>query len=81
MFAFSLKRFFSSKLKSQSGSVSSDSVKGQIKNLVEEEDRSKPLTDTDIAANLQDKGVKISRRTVTKYRENLGIMPASVRRQ
>lgn len=74
-----VKVFFANKVSSDVP-VSSDSVKRMIQVLVKEEDPRKPLSDMEIADALKKKGIKVSRRTVAKYREMLGI-PSSVRRR
>jgi RNA polymerase sigma-54 factor len=78
---FPLNRFFSSKLSSTDGDVSSDSVKERIRVMIDGEEQSKPLTDTDIEEKLKGEGVKIARRTVTKYREAMDILPANSRKK
>jgi RNA polymerase sigma-54 factor len=79
---FEFKFFFTPGYQAQSGdSVSNTSVKEMIHNLVEGEDRSQPLSDQEIVAKLQDKGIKIARRTVAKYREELGLLPSNLRRE
>ncbi len=78
---FSLKFFFSSSLKTKSGDfVSSSSIKEKIKKLIEKEDKSKPLSDAEIAQILDKQGIKIKRRTIAKYREAIGI-PSSIKRK
>ena len=79
---FELKYFFNSALSSSDGSqVGSESVKARIRSLIDAEDQSHPLSDEDISARLNEGlGVKIARRTVAKYREELGI-PSSSRRK
>jgi RNA polymerase sigma-54 factor len=61
--------------------VSSESVRDKIKTLVESEDTGKPLSDQEMAGALQRIGIDIARRTVAKYREQLGILPSSRRRE
>jgi RNA polymerase sigma-54 factor len=79
---FEFKFFFTPGYQAQSGdSVSNTSVKEMIHNLVEGEDRSQPLSDQEIVAKLQEKGIKIARRTVAKYREELGLLPSNLRRE
>jgi len=78
---FSLKKFFSSKLSSSEGNVSSHSVKAKIVEIIENEDKSKPFTDTEIAKMLNSGGINISRRTVTKYREQSNILPVNNRKK
>ncbi|WP_197479930.1 RNA polymerase factor sigma-54 [Paenibacillus swuensis] len=78
---YELKYFFSSGLQTMSGeAASSRGIKSRIKLLVDQEDRRKPLSDQKIAELLQDEGVHIARRTVAKYREELRILPSSVRK-
>jgi RNA polymerase sigma-54 factor len=67
---FSLKSFFVKGIKQDSGTVSTMSIKLKIKELVENEDGSKPLKDIEIQAALKEQGINISRRTVAKYRLN-----------
>ena len=52
-----------------------------IKNIVDEEYKSKPLSDQKIAYKLKEKGIKIARRTVTKYREALNIPATTMRKE
>ena len=79
---FELKYFFNSGLSSSDGSqVGSESVKARIRSLIDNEDQSHPLSDEEISTRLNDVlGVKIARRTVAKYREEMGI-PSSSRRK
>ena len=77
-----LKYFFSSSLGTQSGEeVSAKSAKIRIKEIIEKEDPKKPLSDQKIADILKEGGLIIARRTVAKYREQLGILPARHRKQ
>ena len=79
---FPLKFFFSSGLATTSGEdISARGVKDKIQKLVDEEDVRKPLTDQKIVELLKSDGVKIARRTVAKYRDQLGILPARMRRR
>lgn len=78
----SFKYFFHSGLESSEGkSTSSVAVKETIKKIVEQENREKPLTDQHIVDRLKQDNVAIARRTVTKYRKELRISPASKRRK
>ena len=78
----SFKYFFHSGLESSEGkSTSSVAVKETIKKIVEQENRKKPLTDQHIVDRLKQDNVAIARRTVTKYRKELRISPASKRRK
>ncbi|MEQ8331254.1 MAG: RNA polymerase factor sigma-54 [Longimicrobiales bacterium] len=79
---YSLKYFFSSGLSTTSGEdISARGVKDKIKSLVAGEDEKKPLTDAAIVRHLKADGVKIARRTVAKYRDQLGILPARMRKR
>jgi RNA polymerase sigma-54 factor len=76
-----LKFFFHSGIaKTQGDEVSSVSVKKMIEDLVAKEELTKPLSDQDITRALRQEGLTIARRTVAKYREELGILPSHQRR-
>ncbi len=76
-----LKFFFHSGIaKTQGDEVSSVSVKKMIEDLVAKEELAKPLSDQDITKALRQDGLTIARRTVAKYREELGILPSHQRR-
>jgi RNA polymerase sigma-54 factor len=77
---FGFRFLFSSALQSGGGSISSTSVKNIIKKIVTEEDSRKPLSDQYIAEMLKKNSIVIARRTVAKYREELGI-PSQVQRR
>jgi RNA polymerase sigma-54 factor len=79
---FELKFFFSSGLETADGEdVSARTAKNTIKTLIDEEDKKNPYSDDAIAKILHDRGLKIARRTVAKYREQLNILPARFRRR
>ena len=79
---FELKSFFSGKLNSDNGEeVSTKLVKNLLKQLIEDEVKQEPLTDTDLAVKLKEKGYSIARRPVAKYREELKLPVARLRRQ
>lgn len=79
---FDFKFFFTPGYQNDSGaSVSNTSVKEMINELITIEDRSHPLSDQEIVVKLQEKGIKIARRTVAKYREELGLLPSNLRRE
>ncbi|NLI30214.1 MAG: RNA polymerase factor sigma-54 [Nitrospiraceae bacterium] len=78
---FSFRFFFSSALQSDTGEVSSTSVKDLIRKIIEEEDPKKPLSDKMIADRLRGENVTIARRTVAKYREELKIAPQNMRKR
>jgi RNA polymerase sigma-54 factor len=77
-----LKFFFSSGLSTSGGEdVSARGIKAQIQKLVDEEDAKHPLTDQAIVNILKDTGVQIARRTVAKYRDQLGVLSARMRKR
>ena len=79
---FELKFFFQSGIKSGNGEdVASETVKEKIRGIITAEDPQKPHSDQHIAAILSDISIEIARRTVAKYREAMGILPSSQRRQ
>ncbi len=78
---FELKYFFTSGVQGQSGAISSTSIKSMIKEQVDNENPKKPLSDQKIAEILKQKNIEISRRTVAKYRDELGIPSSSGRRR
>lgn len=78
---FELKFFFHSGIASGDGEmVSSVSVKKMIQDILATEDPAKPQSDQEVAQALQKRGLTIARRTVAKYREELGILPSHQRR-
>jgi RNA polymerase sigma-54 factor len=77
---FCFRYLFSSSLHSGMGNISSTSVKNTIKNIISEEDSYKPRSDQHIADMLKNSGITIARRTVAKYREELGI-PSQIQRK
>lgn len=79
---FSLKYFFSSGLSTTSGTdISARGVKAKMEALISGEDVHKPLTDMALVKLLRADGVRIARRTVAKYRDQLGILPARMRKR
>jgi RNA polymerase sigma-54 factor len=79
---FELKFFFQSGLRGGNGEdVASESVKEKIRGIIAAEDQRKPYSDQHIAAMLSTDSIEIARRTVAKYREAMGILPSSKRRQ
>ncbi|MCI7327998.1 MAG: RNA polymerase factor sigma-54, partial [Clostridiales bacterium] len=80
---YELKYFFSSgvPVAGGAGGLSSNSVKSIIREIVDGEDPKKPYSDQDMVALLKEKGIEISRRTVAKYREGMGILSSSKRRR
>ena len=79
---FSLKYFFSESLTTDSGEeVSTREVKKILQDLMEAEDKRKPLSDQKLMEHLNEKGYNIARRTVAKYREQLNIPVARLRKE
>ncbi|MCW3462322.1 RNA polymerase factor sigma-54 [Chitinophaga nivalis] len=79
---FKLKFFFSESLSTDSGEeVSTREVKKILSDLIEAENKRKPLSDENLTKMLQDKGYNIARRTVAKYREQLNIPVARLRKE
>lgn len=79
---FEIKYFFKSGVDNQDGeAISSESIKKMIKSIVSSEDSSKPVSDQNIADILVKEGYMISRRTVAKYRDELGILSSSKRKR
>ena len=60
--------------------VSSVAVKNAIRRLIEGEDAEKPLSDSQLAKELKEKGLNVARRTVAKYRESMNISSSSLRK-
>jgi len=78
---FDFKYFFTPGYQADSGAaVSNTSVKEMIADLINMEDASAPLSDQELVARLLEKGITIARRTVAKYREELGLLPSNLRR-
>lgn len=79
---FPLGAFFSKALATEGeDSVSADSIRGRLRTLIGQEDKTKPLSDRELTERLQAEGVQISRRTVAKYREGMGIAGAAGRKR
>lgn len=77
-----IKEFFSESMKNDQGEdVSTREIKKILETVIEEEEKRKPLTDEKLAAILKEKGYPIARRTVAKYREQLDIPVARLRKQ
>ena len=77
-----IKDLFSEAMKNEEGEdVSTREIKKILENLIEEEDKRKPLTDDKLAKMLKEKGYPIARRTVAKYREQLNMPVARLRKE
>jgi len=78
---FPLRYFFTTGYQDDSGAtVANTSVKEWIADLIASEDRTEPLSDQAIVEKLRERGLHLARRTVTKYRESLGIPPSNIRK-
>jgi len=78
---FALKYFFSNSIPALGNRMySSASIKEIIKDIIQSEDSKKHLSDQKIVALLEKRGIKIARRTITKYRKELNILPSNLRR-
>ena len=79
---YSLKYFFSEGLENQDGEeVSTRELKKVLQECVDNEDKRKPLTDDELVDMMSDKGYKVARRTIAKYRDQLGIPKARLRKE
>ena len=79
---FPLRRFFSGGTASnKSGDMSWEAVKHRLQEIVNQEDKKHPFSDEHLAKKLQEQGIEIARRTVVKYRQQLGIPAARLRRE
>ena len=79
---YELKYFFSSHVSTtDGGSASATAIQAMIKRLIAAEPADKPLSDSKLADQLLEAGIKVARRTVAKYREALGIAPTHERRK
>ena len=78
----SLKKFFSHGIKGDFGFIHSvDTVKDKLKKIIEEETKKKPLSDQTLAEKLKELGIRISRRTVRNYRDDMNILNSSERKE
>ena len=79
---FPLKYFFSEGLENQEGEeISTRELKKVLQECVDGEDKHKPLTDDQLVAEMEKRGYKVARRTIAKYRDQLGIAKARLRKE
>lgn len=78
---YPLKFFFTEGIETEDGMVSNREVKRALQEIIDSESKRKPLSDDKIAAMLKEKGYNIARRTVAKYREQLGVPVARLRKE
>jgi RNA polymerase sigma-54 factor len=77
-----LRAFFSSGYTTKGGAeISNTSVRDTIQQIVDSENSAKPFSDTAIEKQLKEKGIKVARRTIAKYRDQLGILPSHLRKR
>lgn len=77
---FELKFFFSSSLPAMDGNLSSRAIKAELQHLIDTENPKKPYSDAKLVELLKEKNIDVARRTISKYREQLGIGSASQRK-
>jgi RNA polymerase sigma-54 factor len=79
---YELKYFFSTAVATMNGeSVASESIRNRIRQLVQAENPVKPLSDNKISEMLEKENIQVARRTVAKYRDQMGILPVKYRRK
>lgn len=79
---YELKYFFSTAIPREGGeALAAESIKTRIRKMIQDEDKAKPLSDSAISNKLAEQNIKIARRTVAKYREQMKILPVKHRRQ
>lgn len=79
---YPLRFFFSRELRAETGEkIATKKIKLELKEVVEKEDKSCPLSDEEIVKIFGERGIKIARRTVAKYRDELKILPSSLRKK
>ncbi len=79
---FELKYFFSSAIPRRDGTeIASKAVRDSMREIISNENKQKPMSDQKVAEELARRGFKISRRAVAKYRDQMGILPARLRKE
>ncbi len=79
---YELKYFFSTAVATTNGdTVAAEAIKNRIRQLIQKEDSVKPLSDNKISKLLKEEGIKVARRTVAKYRDQMKILPVKHRRK
>ncbi|MEZ6210930.1 MAG: hypothetical protein R3B46_06740 [Phycisphaerales bacterium] len=79
---FPLRRFFTGGMQTQGGDeVSYDAIKAALRDVIDEEDKSNPHSDDALVGELEKRGIEIARRTVAKYRSQLDIPSARLRKK
>ena len=79
---FPLRMFFSGGTETDAGeSMSWQAVQAKLKEVIDAEDKSNPLSDDELVVKLKEAGIELARRTVAKYRKQMGILPARQRKE
>ena len=79
---FELKYFFSSGIRTSDGTeIASKAVRDAMREIISNENKQKPMSDQKVAEELARRGFRISRRAVAKYRDQMGILPARLRKE
>jgi len=79
---YELKYFFSTAVATTNGeTVAAEAIKNRLRQLIQQEDSAKPLSDNKLSVLLKEEGIKVARRTVAKYRDQLKILPVKHRRK
>lgn len=79
---FKLRHFFSDSVKTESGEeMSTRKIKAALKDIIDNEDKRRPLSDDAIKDKMNESGYPVARRTIAKYREQLGIPVARLRKK
>ena len=79
---YELKRFFNGEIKQNNGKrLSVESIKARVKELIDNENQREPLSDEAIVKMLHSEDINVARRTVTKYRKLLRIVPSNIRKR
>lgn len=77
-----MRKFFATGYQTSDGTdVSNEGVREALQDLINHEDTSRPLSDSKLEKLLREQGIKVARRTVAKYREQLGILPSHLRKK
>jgi len=78
---FEIKYFFQAGIETENGGISAESIKLLIKKMIDEEDKTKPISDQKITDNLEAHGINCSRRTIAKYRKAIGVRSSRKRKR
>ena len=77
-----MRKFFATGYSTSDGTdVSNEGVREALQDLIEKEDSSKPFSDSKLEKLLKEQGIKVARRTVAKYRDQMNILPSHLRKK